>query len=269
VLELTEANKELTAYWLSPIIECKKILLAASARNLTYEFLTNQQKIDIQNSISGFSLCGVRDDATYRLLSHFISSKEKLQLIPDPTFTLEIDHQSVDEYLRRRKYNFKKPTICFHLSKNEHWGKQLSVLLKNSGFQIASFRPNDYSDIILNDLSPLEQLGIYKYFQLMITNRFHDTIFCLKNNTPMITFPFNDEYITNYGESKYYSLLKEFDLLNSNYIKKKSRISSELLFGMVNNAIEDFNQKKLSIQLKIEENKNIYYNFLNKTKAVF
>ena len=82
LLELKRAAKdELTAYWLDDSIKCRKFMIAASSHNVVFENLSSQQKIKIQNTINDYSLLGVRDEATFRLLSHFTAvGDERLQI---------------------------------------------------------------------------------------------------------------------------------------------------------------------------------------------
>ena len=266
LLELHKVNDGITAYWLSAELKCQKYLLAASARNVTFDSLTTNQIELIRNTVSDYSLAAVRDDATYQLIRQFIPDKKKLFLIPDPTFILSIDYSYVEKYIKKRKIDFLRPTICLHLIRTDTWGEELAKMLKKKGYQIASFRPNRYSDIILNDLSPLEQLGIYRYFKLMITHRFHDTIFCLKNNTAMITYPFDDSYTTENGDSKYFSLLNSFGLVETNYIKRKADITASKIFSMVDDAIYSFEKNKEYIERKLTDNASEYNEFISKSK---
>jgi len=267
LLELIRVREGITPYWLSPNIKAKKYLLAASARNLTYDKLNVVQVELIQATINDFSLLGVRDMATYRLLSQFVNKNdERLQIVPDPTFTLAIDYKFAEKYIKKMNINFNVPTVCLHLCKDDYWATDLADRLRVKGYQIASLRPARYADFVLNDLSPFEQIGIYRYFSLMITHRFHDTIFCLKNGTPMITYPFNDSYTTNFGDSKYYNLLKDFDLEETNYISKKSEITVDLIMSKLENAINNFKSKKLIIDFLLTANTIKYYKFLSSVR---
>jgi polysaccharide pyruvyl transferase WcaK-like protein len=270
VLELDRANKEsLTAYWLSKSLKCKKFLIAASAKNVTFENMSERQKYLAKDTIEDFSLLGVRDEATYRLLSHFtLENDNRLINIPDPTFTLDPKIDYAEEYLRNKKLSFEMPTICFHLQRNIIWAEELAKEFRKKGFQIASFRPGKYADVLLNDLSPLEQFGIYKYFKLVITNRFHDTIFCLLNKTPVITYQFNERYTTQFGESKYASLLKYFNLGKSNYLEDTGDISAKRILSMYQNAINSFYDNVENIEDKISESKKIYLDYINKAKLI-
>ena len=143
VLELKRARKdELTPYWLDDSIKCKKFLISACSLDVTFESLSNEQKKLIQKTIDEYSLLSVRDDATYRLLSHFtIPGDERLQIIPDPTFTYEIDYRYIEEYFTRKKLVLSKPIICLHLLRDTKWASSLADYFRKEGYIIASLRP--------------------------------------------------------------------------------------------------------------------------------
>ncbi|HZW40181.1 MAG TPA: polysaccharide pyruvyl transferase family protein [Ignavibacteriaceae bacterium] len=269
ILELKRAGKnEITAYWLDATINCKKFMIAASSHKETFEELSSQQKEDIQNNINDFSLIGVRDEATFRLLSHFTKQDDKrLQLVPDPTFTFDIDYSYIEEYFKRKKIVLKKPIICLHLTRNTKWAFDLANHFRQEGYIVASLRPAYYADIIFTDLDPFEQVGLYKYFDLVITHRFHDSIFCLKNLTPVIVFPEYFTEITSYGENKNRTLFKAFNI-EDNYIDKKDNLSAAYLFDMHKQAIANFEHKKDFIKEALLKNKNIYESFVIKSSEI-
>lgn len=268
VLELHRVKSgELPVYWLDPSLTCKKVMIAASARSVTYCDLSVKQKQLMKESIDGFDFCGVRDESTFKLISNFVpENNSKLNFVPDPTFTLEIDHKPIEKYLKQKGLKFDINTICFHLNRKTHWANELSNKFKKSGYRIASFRPAKYADVFLNALSPLEQLGIYKYFKLVITDRFHDTIFCLKNGTPMITFPFSTGHITQFGDSKYSSLLNTFGIRETNLFDKQDQQNAEYIYENYEDAVHSFFEKESFINITQIELKEQYYSFLYKIK---
>ena len=271
VLELRGARQDgLTAYWLDPAIDCKKFLIAASSLNVVYESLSKKQKEKIQKAIDGFSLLGVRDDATFRLLSKFASKGDgRLRIIPDPTFTYEIDYGYVERYLAKRKMVIDKPIVCLHLTRDAQWAREASDYFRKEGFVIASLRPAYYADVIFTDLSPFEQMGIYKYFHLVITHRFHDSIFCFKNHTPVIVFPEYVADVTRYGENKNLTLLRSFNVDKINYIENKNKISARYLIDIYQDAIRNVKYYEPLIRTVLNEHKKKYESFLNDSKRIF
>lgn len=270
LLELKRAcNDNLTAYWLDNTINCKKFLIAASSHNVCYENLTKNQIIKVMEALDGYSLLGVRDEPTFRLLSHFVPTGDKrLQIIPDPTFTYEVNYDYVDRYIKKRKVNFNKPTVCLHLLRDTKWALQLADYFRKEGFTVASLRPAYYADIILTDLSPFEQVGIYKYFDLVITHRFHDAIFCFKNITPVIFFPENTTDVTLYHESKALTLFKSFRLEQSNYIENKENITAKYLIDIYRDAMSKFKGNEEYIKTTLVQHKDRYESFVKESREI-
>jgi hypothetical protein len=268
VLELRGSQGDkLTAYWLDERLRCTKVLIAASSHNVTFEALSDSQKAHIQKSIKDFSLLGVRDDATFRLISHFIPPGDKrLRIIPDPTFTYEIDYRYADRYVRIKRLRFNKPVVCLHLLRDSYWASELADEFRSIGYIVASFRPARYADLLLTDLSPFEQMGIYRYFDLLITHRFHDSIFCFKNMTPVIVFHEHATDVTSYGESKNQSLLKSFDLEKTNYVAHCETLNAGYFIDIYQGAINAFKRKRDNIESVLVENKNKYESFVRESR---
>ena len=267
LLELKRAkNDELTAYWLNDTVKCKKFLIAASSHKETYENLSTNQISQIQSTVNDFSLLGVRDEATFRLLSHFTTQKDnRLQFVPDPTFTFEIDYSYIEQYIKRKNLVFTKPIVCLHLMRDTIWATDLANFFRKEGYIIASLRPAYYADLIFTDLAPFEHIGLYKYFTLVITHRFHDSIFCIKNLTPVIVFPEYFTEVTKYGENKNKTLFKSFNI-EENYLNNKENFTALSLFNMHKRAIENFKKKEDFIQETLLKNKNKYISFVRQCR---
>ncbi|RZJ99674.1 MAG: polysaccharide pyruvyl transferase family protein [Flavobacterium sp.] len=171
LLELKRAkNDELTAYWLDSSVKAKKFMIAASSHNVVYEDLSQNRKDRMKEAINDYSLLGVRDEASFRLMSNFIEKDDsRLQFVPDPTFTLEVDYNKIEAYFKKKRVSFNKPIVCLHLLRNTKWANELALAFKKKGYIVASLRPAFYADVIFTDLSPFEQVGLYKYFDLVIS----------------------------------------------------------------------------------------------------
>lgn len=269
LLELKRAKPdELTAYWLDSTIKAKKFLIAASSLNVEFAELSDKQRDSIKRTIRDFSLLGVRDEATYRLLAHFVAPGDnRLEIIPDPTFMYKIDYSFVEKYLESKKNVFTKPVVCLHLLRTTSWAKKLADRFRKAGYLVASLRPAWYADLIFNDLSPFEQLGLYRYFDLVITHRFHDSIFSIKNLTPVIVFPEHETDITSFGENKNLTLFKSFGIEN-NYLGKRQDLNAASIFGMHHEAIDVFRKNQDFISETLQQNKVKYENFLKKAGEI-
>jgi len=265
LLELDRYNSdEVSAFWLPSVIPNRKYLIAASAKNLEYDKLSNFQKEHLKDSINSANMLGVRDEATARLIRHFIDKDDKrLQIVPDPTFSYDIDYSHVERYLSKKKIDLTKPTICLHLTKQTSYSSDLANALRSKGYQIASLRPAYWADILMNDMSPLELIGIFRSFKAVVTHRFHDSIFCFKNLTPVVTIPYTFEYTNSYNESKYTSLFKTFNVYDTNLIKNREENTIENILQRIEYSIDNF--PKSSIKEKLEELNSSFYKYIDET----
>jgi len=206
-------------FWLPPRLKCKKVVFSASVNALTYDRLKETLRKMLSESIADFDLVGVRDEISYKLMESLgLKNSPKLAVTPDPTFTFDIDYSYVDKLLKARAISFKAPTLGISLSWKLPVCKQIIKYYKSKGFRVISLGYNKYADVCLVDLMPFEWAGIYKYFTLTITDRFHGTIFSLKNNTPVVTVDCSKGRFTPEGLSKTYCLLKLFNLEKTNHI---------------------------------------------------
>jgi hypothetical protein len=223
----------------------------------------------MQQSVDAFALLGVRDDASFRLLSQYVSpGDQRLQMVPDPTFTYEIDYGYIDNYMAENNLHFAGPMVCLHLLRDSKWAADLAASFRKAGYVVASLRPARYADVIFTDLSPFEQMGLYKYFSLVITHRFHDTIFCLKNLTPVIAFPPSMSDVTVHAESKIASLLRAFGVETKSYIPNKEGITAESLFDHYPSAISHFDETRPLIRSILRKEDEKYKEFIQHSKLL-
>lgn len=267
VLELDKIPQNydgLSVYWLKDI-NTKKYLIAASSKNVEFNSLSEKQKKDMQKAISQFSGIGVRDRATKDLFSNFIDDKY-INYVADPTFTLSIDYDVTNLYLKKKKLIIPDKSVLIHATFSEKWPRKVVKMFHKLGYTVFAPRFNTWADIMLNDMSPLEQLGIYKYFDLVITHRFHDCIFSLKNNTPVLVYIKDKKDLsTNNGESKHISILKDFGLYPQGFLGYCDE-SGYLNIDIESKIIEIkkiFNVDAINFAMK--EKSNSYYDYIKST----
>lgn len=248
VLELFRVGKnEFTFYWLPDDIKAEKIMISVSARDLSSDQLTIKQKEYLMKSIYGFKKISVRDDATYRLMKDL--GYDNITKTPDPTFSLNISDVYAEKYVLKRKINNKKNIVGIHFTRDFKWANKFIEILKINNYTVVSLRPSISSDYQINDIGPFEYAGIFKHFKVMITHKFHDTVFCMKNKIPVITISPSIEYANSYNESKYYSILKDFEM-QENYISDHNCIDAHMLFDLMNNVIDRYDIQRVENILK-------------------
>jgi polysaccharide pyruvyl transferase WcaK-like protein len=251
-------------YWLSNQISAPKIAYAASAYQSDVN-LVNKYKGAIRDCLNAFNLIGVRDEFTMNLVKKCdINSDIPVLKIQDPTFLYGIKKTNVDRILTNSGIDLDKPILGILIYGNDKFSKSIRDYFKSKGYQIIALSMyNLYADLNLGHLlDPFEWAEIFKYLTFCITDRFHGTIFCLKNKTPFTCIEPRPLKSTN--ESKLYSLLNDFNMLEcySDLYSKNFDINeffdkcSELL-----NVWDD--QYKNKIEGKLKEMKNTNYNFID------
>lgn len=265
LLELHHADSSgITVFWLPKELDAIKIMIAASARDTEYDKLSENQKNYLKCSLLGFRHLAVRDDATKRLIEKLTPNKDVIK-IPDPTFALEINESHANKYFLKKGISSSEKLICIHFTRDFKWAKDFCDLARINGYKTVSLRPCYFSDYVFNDMAPFEHAGIFKYFKAVITHRFHDTVFSLKNLTPVITALPDIKYSNMQGESKYSSILKEFDLFDNNYINEPNNLKAQYIFDKVIYAMNNFEKDKIEDILKMK--KDLFLNYLNSTKV--
>lgn len=214
LLELDRLPKSfdgLSAYWLKDVT-AEKYMIAASAKNTEYQNLSAKQKDDMGEALRQFKRIAVRDNVTMRLCLNF-GVNDKVSYVPDPTFVLDVDYAYTESYLAQKGIKIQDKTVYIQFWGSDLWVDDMIDRLHSAGYKVLVVRPNKKADYELNDIGPLEQLGLYRYVDFVITHRFHDCVFSLKNNTPFLVYVKDKSIMmTSDNESKQVSITKDFSL---------------------------------------------------------
>lgn len=255
-------NHNMPIYWLPPDLKCKKVMCASSARALTYDDLNDHFKRNLKESVNSFDLLGVRDHATFNLIKDIgLKDNSKLRMIPDPTFTYNINYDYSEKLLHKKGIDLTQPTIALNLPKSLKFAPQIADYFRNKKYQILTLNNAGYGDIKLIDISPFEWAGIFKKFQLVITDRFHGTLFSLKNLIPVLSIICRRNLITKNGYSKYSSLLEPFGLHETNLISALDLNNAKPLFQKADHVMENFDRGL--VERGLEKLKTTYYHFVD------
>ena len=224
-------SEQLGLMWLSNIAT-KKIMLAASASPANFE-ITKSDKEEVYKSLNSFEYLGVRDVITEKLLTSKICiEKNKVFSFFDPTFYVS------DKYFNQ---NFSRIKKLKRISKNwktvllnfGHGFKQkecLTKALKEQGFFIVSTDFNKDSDLNLLDLSPFEWGALFKIITFTVTDRFHDTVFTLRNNKIVYSVDWSYSRVSlELRQSKCSDILKKYGLEENYFLITEKKQTSSLL----------------------------------------
>ncbi len=259
---LSTSYDGLSAYWLKDV-KADKYVVAASCKSTQYEKLSEKQKEDMKIAISQFKGIAVRDRATFELFAHFVD-KDMINVLADPTFNYGVDSSYTEAYLRRKGISIPKKSVMIQSASEDIWLDEVVKELKAAGYFIVTLRPIHWTDLSLNDMSPLEQSAIYRYVEFVITLRFHDCVYCLMNHTPVLSYA-RGGMSTSTGESKQMSVMKDFCLYPEGYL---GSVDQGIQYDNILDRIEKVRKKFDPIQIdkKIKDYADNYKSYLLKGK---
>ena len=201
-------------YWIPNPIRAIKIAYAVSCYRSQDELLM-ENITTAKFLVDEFDLVGVRDEYTYDIVHNSpFRDTVPLTLVPDPTFMYEIKETGVRDVLSKQGVDLSKPILGLLMYGKLELSKKIRLHYKAAGYQIVALSMyNQYADINLGHiLNPHQWAEAFRYFSFCITDRFHGAIFCLKHNIPFITI--EPDAFLSHKQSKLYSLLKSFDILD-------------------------------------------------------
>ena len=252
-------DQALPIYWLPQSLAAKKVMLSSSIGTaLDIDALDETTRQALRNSIEGFSMLGVRDEITRDFIRDLAPhAKHKLDVIPDPTFSYTIDNSYSESYLKKKGVNPDVSIIGLDLPANLIGVGDAVKYLKSKGYAVASWRGiSEFADYDFSDIGPLEWSGIFKRFDITLTNRFHASIFSIKNGTPVITIDYKPNRISRSARSKSSMLMDSFGLKDTNYRNIADITDPSWVLNAIQAALDEPRTEELKLSIS---RKNIEY----------
>jgi len=217
-------------YYLKDVRSSVKMSYAACAQGILYDNLSESQTAYMRESWEQFSYLGVRDRATEELL---LSVCEKLNPHHncDPTIFLNLERLPVSDDEIRKKMeqhgvDFSRPLVC--LMANEDVGKVCRQVVGDECQIVAVYEQNRYADCFVPSLTPFEWARCFSFFRIVFTNKFHGTIFALKNGVSVLSFDWAaNSSLTKNGETKIKDLYARLGLSEGHYFIGKKHYAAE------------------------------------------
>ncbi|MBN1493529.1 MAG: polysaccharide pyruvyl transferase family protein [Candidatus Omnitrophica bacterium] len=196
-------------YWLASDISAIKIAYAISGHRSDLTIF-RKYKDQVRRILSSYKLISVRDDITMTMMLEAKVDKEvPVSRIADPAFMYEYPEYD-DDILRKYGIAGDRPILGLLLYGQPMFSANIATHYRDKGYIILNFNMfNRFADYnIGHSVDPYEWAAFFKKLSFCITDRFHCSVMCLKNNIPFVaTEPFMPQSI---DQSKIYSLLKEF-----------------------------------------------------------
>jgi hypothetical protein len=251
-------DKEMLPFYYLEGVDTKKIMLAASCGSTSINDFSDNMKKVAYKSLNDFYKLGVRDKNTFDLFAELKGNNDNLTILPDPTFTYEIDQERTRKTLEKYNFNFKIPSVILSLPDKFKLLSDTIRYFKSIGWNIITFDYKKYADYCFF-VEPAVWAGIPKFVDMVITDRFHGSVFSIRNNTPVIAVDCDTRRISIANSSKNKCLLEEYGLLN-NYINYNMNPSLESYFNIINKVrnsrvnFDNMNYTKKSIYLNYVKN---------------
>ena len=223
--KVTNGSQQLGLNWGSSEL-CKSPHLFFAASASPANFSGDKQLLERLKGIAErFIYIGLRDGLTLDLFNNKMKVNVPVYKQPDPSYYLDINEFQLSKYYVRK---LKGKKIAFYnFSPNFPYRKELADLIRKKGYTVVSSVYNPYADIKIDTIGPKEWAGIFRHCDIIITERFHDSLFALRNCKPVIAIDWEKDRFSSTGDSKTYRILKDYDLQNYHFIlEDKNQLAS-------------------------------------------
>lgn len=239
--------------WLKDVLT-PKIFFAVSAAPANYTIPTKYVQSLHDTFLSALQI-GVRDEVTENMLIRQLQIPEsRIYLQPDPTYLIPDSSLNLSIYFKSRfKIIKRKAKIALvNFSEGFVFKSQITNKIKKKGYYIISTHYNKDADWNIMTLSPFEWGALFRYVDLTVTDRFHDSVFTLRNNKNVFAIDWDKERFSANGLSKTNSLLKYYGLSDYHFIVNSTNDLQKLFYALekfndiekitsrVNNSISEF-----------------------------
>ena len=187
------------AYFPDETVTCKKNSYAASCYGMDF-LLQEENKSSIKQILDGFDLIGVRDSATEDFVKWSGSITKPIHTC-DPTAFLDvndlpIDETAVKEKLRKRGFDFERPTIG--MMGGNRMLRMIRTLFGKKYQVVALYEYIKDADVNLYDLEPYDWAYVFRYFKLTFTTYFHAVMLSLRSGVPVLCVALPSEFSKNH-----------------------------------------------------------------------
>lgn len=227
-------------YWPDESVAVPRVSYAASVGSADWRDLPFWVRRRLQRILVGFDAVSVRDVRTLKFLEWLDKPlARRTALVPDPTWAVDlprlVDADTLKARLEAAGVDFSRPRCGFIAGPSES-ARLCAAELRRRGYQIVGITTaNDFSDVRLFDhgFHPLEWSRLFGFFDLVVSERMHGTIFCLQNDTPVVVLDINEADFE--PDTKIADLLRGFGL--ERFCLSKSKTTASELIAACDDAL--------------------------------
>lgn len=185
----------------------KKIYFAASASPANFEPTDELKKV-----ANEALFIGLRDELT---IKYFIDKlgidKDRIIKQPDPSYFLDISNFKLSRRYAKR-FTPEKKYALYNFNSNFPHRRALADLIREKGYVVVSTAYNPYADICIDTIDAFEWAGVFPLIDIVVTERFHDSVFALRNEKPVIAIDWDPNRFAKGGDSKTLRILEDYGL---------------------------------------------------------
>jgi len=255
-------NDKYGLMWLLGVNTCK-LLFAASASPAKFSFTDDEKKM-LNENFSSFKYLGVRDAVTEKLLSEKVGLGDRVIRQFDPTYLIPDSHFKLPILLKHKLESIKKgEKIALVNFGMDFFGKKdLTEHLRQKGYYIVSTVYNPWADHNIMTLSAFGWAALFRYIDIAITERFHDSVFALRNNKAVIAVDWAENRFAADGSSKTSCILESYGLSDLHLICRSDK-DMEKLYRMIDGIDNHFDKNKIKFV-----NREIAFDYQDKMKKI-
>lgn len=134
--------------------------------------------------------------------------------------------------------------------------KELADAIRSVGFTVVATAYNPYADICLDTIDAFEWAGVFPLIDVIVTERFHDSVFGLRNGKPVIAIDWDPNRFSKGGDSKTLRILEDYGMEKMHFNLCDKTDVSPVIECLKN--IETLYDKHLVAEKNAEIQKNIY-----------
>jgi len=232
-------------------LNVKKVYFAASASPANFE-----PKEDLKRVAGDAVFIGLRDNLTINFLVNKLGiAKERIVKQPDPSYFLDIKDFKLSRKLAA-KFKSGKKYALYDFNSNFPLRKELADAIRSVGYTVVATAYNPYADICLDTIDAFEWAGVFPLIDVIVTERFHDSVFGLRNGKPVIAIDWDPNRFSKGGDSKTLRILEDYGMEKMHFNLCDKTDVSPVIECLKN--IETLYDKHLVAEKNAEIQKNIY-----------
>ena len=226
-------------------LDIPKIYFAASASPANYKGTR-----ELKNVAEKASFIGLRDDLTINFFNQELGIElSRIVKQPDPSYFLDVDSLDITDGMRKHLRSKEKYAL-YNFNSDFPLRKELADAIRSCGYKVVTTAYNPYSDICFAKVNALEWAGLFKYMDVIVTERFHDSVFGLRNCKPVVAIDWDPNRFSSNGDSKTFRILQDygmeqlhFNLANDSQLDKVVNCIKNVMDIFDKNKLETVNQK--------------------------